>query len=68
MTKSPICGMTVDEAKREMERLISAAQRHWLLRNYVNKTNPSPLRPLVGVAEPAPKPVKAFRSPKESAR
>ena len=31
---------------RELERLIEAMQRHWLLRKYVNKTNPPPLRPL----------------------
>jgi len=28
---------------RELERLIEAMQRHWLLRKYVNKTNPPPL-------------------------
>jgi phospholipid/cholesterol/gamma-HCH transport system substrate-binding protein len=31
---------------RELERLIEAMQRHWLLRKYVNKTNPPPMRPL----------------------
>jgi phospholipid/cholesterol/gamma-HCH transport system substrate-binding protein len=30
---------------RELERLIEALQRHWLVRKYVNKTNPPPLRP-----------------------
>ena len=30
---------------RELERLIEAMQRHWLLRKYVNKTNPPPPRP-----------------------
>ncbi len=30
---------------REVERLIEAMQRHWLLRKYVNKTNPPPLLP-----------------------
>ena len=29
---------------RELERLIEALQRHWLVRKYVNKTNPPPLR------------------------
>ena len=27
---------------REMERLVGGMQRHWLLRKYVNKTNPPP--------------------------
>jgi phospholipid/cholesterol/gamma-HCH transport system substrate-binding protein len=31
---------------REIERLVEAMQHHWLLRKYVNKTNPPPLRPL----------------------
>jgi hypothetical protein len=53
---------------RELEWLIDAAQRHWLLRKYVSKTNPPPLRPLTEAGEPKQKPVKAFRSPKRSAR
>lgn len=76
-----ITGALADEAKdlpglvrqtqtsmRELERLIEAMQRHWLLRKYVNKTNPPPLR--LGTVSPVPetKPVKAFRSPKDSAR
>ena len=53
---------------RELERLIDAAQRHWLLRKYVNPTNPPPLRPLPGSEEPERKQVKAFRSPKGSTK
>jgi len=54
---------------RELERLVEAAQHHWLLRKYVNKTNPPPaLRPLVQLEDPERKPVKAFRSPKATAR
>jgi len=53
---------------RELERLIEAMQRHWLLRKYVNQTNPPPLRPLSGSQEPETKPVKAFRSPSDSGR
>lgn len=53
---------------RELERLIEAMQRHWLLHKYVNKTNPPPVRPLTETAEPERKPVKAFRSPKDSTR
>jgi phospholipid/cholesterol/gamma-HCH transport system substrate-binding protein len=53
---------------RELERLIEAMQRHWLLRKYVNKTNPPPLRPLTQPAEPERNPVKALRSPRDSAK
>lgn len=31
---------------REVERLVEAMQRTWLVRKYVNHTNPPPLRPL----------------------
>jgi phospholipid/cholesterol/gamma-HCH transport system substrate-binding protein len=51
---------------RELERLIEGIQRHWLVRKYVNKTNPPPSHPLT--AEPQGKPVKPFRSPKGSPR
>jgi phospholipid/cholesterol/gamma-HCH transport system substrate-binding protein len=51
---------------RELERLIEAMQRNWLVRKYVDKTNPPPLRPLPGNEEPTHKPLKALRSPKES--
>ena len=51
---------------RELERLIEALQRHWLLRKYVNKTNPPPVRPLPESEEPARKPFKPLRSPKDS--
>jgi len=51
---------------RELERLIEAMQRHWLLRKYVNPTNPPPLRPGPGIVEPAPKPSQPLRSPKDS--
>jgi phospholipid/cholesterol/gamma-HCH transport system substrate-binding protein len=53
-----ITGALADEAKdlpglvkqtqtsmRELERLIEAMQRHWLVRRYVNKTNPAPVSP-----------------------
>jgi phospholipid/cholesterol/gamma-HCH transport system substrate-binding protein len=53
---------------RELERLSEAMQRHWLLRKYVNKTNPPPLRPWPASQVPEAKPVKVFRSPKDSAR
>jgi len=36
---------------REMERLIEAMQRHWLLRKYVNQTNPPPVKPLSAFEE-----------------
>ena len=52
---------------RELERLIEAMQRHWLLRKYVNQTNPPPPRPLSETAVPEKKPVKELRSPRDSA-
>ena len=42
---------------RELERLVEAMQRHWLLRKYVNKTEPPPR-----------KAVNALRSPRDSTR
>jgi phospholipid/cholesterol/gamma-HCH transport system substrate-binding protein len=38
---------------RELERLIEAMQRNWLIRKYINKTNPAPYEPAVRVKEPA---------------
>jgi hypothetical protein len=52
---------------RELERLIEAMQRHWLLRKYVNKTNPPPLNPPSEPVAPEKKPAKGLRSPKNSA-
>ncbi len=52
---------------REMERLVEALQRHWLVRKYVNKTNPPPLHPLSEAAVPDKKPGKVPRSPKKPA-
>jgi phospholipid/cholesterol/gamma-HCH transport system substrate-binding protein len=51
---------------RELERLVEALQRHWLLRKYVNQTNPPPARPLPESEEPARKSLKPLRSPKGS--
>jgi len=53
---------------RELERLIEAMQRHWLLRKYVNKSNPPPLRPLPGSEEQQTKLAKVPPSPKHSAK
>jgi phospholipid/cholesterol/gamma-HCH transport system substrate-binding protein len=53
---------------REVERLIEAMQRHWLVRKYVNPTNPPPLRPLSEPAAPEKKPVKVLHSPRDSAK
>ena len=52
---------------REIERLVEAMQRHWLLRKYVNQTNPPPLRPRFAPVAPETPPVKALRSPRDSA-
>jgi len=53
---------------REIERLAEAIQRHWLLRKYVNQTNPPPSRPLPETAVPEKKPLKSLHSPKDSAK
>lgn len=53
---------------RELERLIEAMQRHWLLRKYVNHTNPPPLRPLPTSEKTKPKPVKPLLSPRDSTK
>jgi len=53
---------------RELERLVEALQRHWLVRKYVNKTDPPPLRPLPASEETPRKVVKMPRSPKDSTR
>jgi phospholipid/cholesterol/gamma-HCH transport system substrate-binding protein len=52
---------------RELERLVEAMQRTWLLRKYVNQTNPPPSRPLSETALPEKKPLKSLHSPKYSA-
>jgi phospholipid/cholesterol/gamma-HCH transport system substrate-binding protein len=53
---------------RELERLIEAMQRHWLLRKYVNPTNPPTLRPLSASEDPPRNAVKAIGSPRGSQR
>jgi phospholipid/cholesterol/gamma-HCH transport system substrate-binding protein len=76
-----ITGAVADEAKdlpglvqqtqtsmRELERLIEALQRHWLLRKYVNPTNPPSLRRLPEPAVPEKPPRRALPSPKDSAK
>ena len=51
---------------RELERLIEAMQQHWLLRKYVNWTNPPPLRPRPASKEPKKEPVNRLRSPRDA--
>jgi hypothetical protein len=51
---------------REIERLIRAMQQHWLLRKYVNPTNPPPLHPMLESDEPKSKRFKVLRSPKDA--
>ena len=59
-----VTGALADEAKdlpglvrqtqtsmRELERLIEALQKNWLVRKYVNKTNPPPVHPLPTMSE-----------------
>jgi phospholipid/cholesterol/gamma-HCH transport system substrate-binding protein len=52
---------------REVERLVEAMQRHWLLRKYVNQTNPPPRQRLPETVVPEKKPLKNLHSPKDSA-
>jgi len=49
---------------RELERLIEAMQKNWLVRKYVNKTNPPPAHPLPETPEREYKPTS--QSPKIS--
>ena len=49
---------------RELERLVEAMQRTWLLRKYVNPTNPPPPHPPSKTAVPEQKPLKSPHSPK----
>jgi hypothetical protein len=58
--------MQTQTSMRELERLIEAMQRHWLVRKLVNKTNPPPSHAVSESAAPATKPVKAQRSPRNS--
>jgi phospholipid/cholesterol/gamma-HCH transport system substrate-binding protein len=60
--------MQTQVSMREVERLVEAMQRTWLLRKYVNPTNPPLLRPLPGSEEPEKKPVKALQSPRSAAK
>ncbi len=53
-------------AMRELERLIEAAQRHWLLRKYVNWTNPAPPHRMPATGEPGKRPLEAPRWPGDS--
>jgi hypothetical protein len=52
---------------REVERLVEAMQKTWLLRKYVNQTNPPPANPLSELSVPETKPVKVLHSPRDSA-
>jgi phospholipid/cholesterol/gamma-HCH transport system substrate-binding protein len=74
-----ITGAMADEAKdlpglvrqtqtsmREIERLVEAMQRTWLLRKYVNHTNPPPSYSLPETTVPELKPLKSPHSPKNS--
>ena len=59
--------MQTQISMREVERLVEAMQKTWLLRKYVNQTNPPPLRLLSEPAVPEKSPGKAFPSPRNSA-
>ena len=52
----------------ELERLVEALQREWLIRKYVNRTNPLPLRPVIEIPASQTKPAPSLHSPKVSAK
>ncbi len=60
--------LQTQSSMRELERLVEALQREWLIRGYVNHTNPPPLRPIFDIPALAVKPVPGLPSPKGSAR
>jgi phospholipid/cholesterol/gamma-HCH transport system substrate-binding protein len=57
---------------RELERLIEAMQRNWLVRKYMNKTNPPPLlrepSALPPIEAPDQSPPRNLRSPRNGAK
>jgi phospholipid/cholesterol/gamma-HCH transport system substrate-binding protein len=65
-TDLPGLVLQTHSSMRELERLTEAMQRHWILRRYVNLTNPP--GPLSTSAEAPPQPAKVFRSPRDLAR
>lgn len=53
---------------RELERLVEALQRHWIVRKLVNPSDPPPLRPLSATEVSKKQPTKPLRSPKDLGR
>jgi phospholipid/cholesterol/gamma-HCH transport system substrate-binding protein len=51
---------------RELERLIEGLERHWLVRKYINHTNPAPSYPPTETAKPQNRPGQAARPPTDS--
>jgi phospholipid/cholesterol/gamma-HCH transport system substrate-binding protein len=51
---------------RELERLVEAMQRHWLVRKYVDQTNPPRINPPAETAVPKTTPARVLRSPADS--
>jgi phospholipid/cholesterol/gamma-HCH transport system substrate-binding protein len=64
MEKIPALLDQTQTSMRELERLIEAMQRHWLIRKYVNRTNPPPSRP--ATADPKRPLVPRPHSPKNA--
>lgn len=52
----------------ELERLIEALQRHWMVRKYVDPADPVSLRPAVEVPKPIEIQRRVLRSPRDSGR
>ena len=51
---------------RELERLIDALQHHWLVRKYVNHSNPPSPRSSTDAVKSAQNPAKSVHSPRDS--
>lgn len=64
----PGLALQMHTSMREMERLMEAMQRHWLVRKYVDPINPPPLRPSPKPGKPQEPRVELLHSPKHSTR
>ena len=67
-TQLPGLVLQVRTTAVELERLIEGLQRHWLVRKYVNQTNPPPLRAWPPEEMSRLTPEKPTRSPRDSSR
>jgi phospholipid/cholesterol/gamma-HCH transport system substrate-binding protein len=64
----PALILQTHSSMREMERLVSAIQEHWLVRKYVDHVNPPRMLPHPEVEEPSPTPQRRIQSPRGAAQ